>query len=57
MTVEKVHRFRELFSKAQEKIGDLSFWEKFCLLIDASWENTDTALPERIISNMNFIKE
>ena len=38
MTVEKVHRFRELFLKAQEKIGDLSFWEKFCLLIDASWE-------------------
>lgn len=36
--MEKTHRIYELLSKAQEKIGDLNFWEKIALIVDASWE-------------------
>ena len=36
--MEKVHRFRELFEKGQEKMGSLNLLGKFCLLVDASWE-------------------
>ncbi len=36
--MERTHRFRELFSKAQEKMGNLTIWGKLCLLVDVSWE-------------------
>lgn len=36
--MEKVHRFKELYAKAHEKMGELNLLEKAALLVDVSWE-------------------
>jgi len=55
--MEKVHRFRELFDKGQEKLGSLNLLGKFCLLVDASWEKFVYATSREDYFQYEFYKK